>query len=195
MTKSTLRALALVSLAAVPVVAASSAARVAPSATRPVVQLAASSSASSSAVASAQLDTVVLAGGCFWGVQGVFQHVKGVVSATSGYTGGTTANPDYEQVSTGRTGHAESVRVVYDPSKISYDKLLDIFFTVVHDPTELNRQGPDAGTQYRSAIFFTSTAQHQATAKYVTALEKSGRYKQPIVTQISALKAFYTAES
>jgi peptide-methionine (S)-S-oxide reductase len=142
-----------------------------------------------------RLDTVVVAGGCFWGVQAVFQHVKGVVAATSGYSGGTVAGPGYDQVSTGTTGHAEAVRVVFDPAQVSYETLLDVFFSVAHDPTELNRQGPDVGTQYRSAIFFTNPAQHQATAKYVSALDKSGRYKRPIVTQIAALKGFYVAEA
>ena len=176
----TLRAIALLSLSASPVLAVP-AARTAESAT--VVQ------------APARLDTVVVAGGCFWGVQAVFQHMKGVASATSGYTGGSLANPDYEQVSTGRTGHAEAVRVVFDPAKLSYEKLLEVFFTVAHDPTELNMQGPDHGTQYRSAIFFTSAAQHQATSQYVAALDRSGKYRKPVVTQISALKTFYTAES
>ena len=146
-------------------------------------------------VAPAALDTVVFAGGCFWGVQAVFQHVKGVVAATSGYAGGTVNSPGYEQVSTGTTGHAESVRVVFDPAKVSYETLLDVFFRVAHDPTELNRQGPDVGTQYRSAIFYTNPAQHQVTAKYLGTLERSGLYKRPVVTQISALKGFYPAEA
>ena len=180
MTSSILRAFALLSLAALPAAAAPSAAPVSPA---------------TAVTAQAQLDTVVFAGGCFWGVQAVFQHVKGVVSATSGYAGGTVANPEYEQVSSGRTGHAEAVRVVFDPSKVSYQTLLDVFFTVAHDPTELNRQGPDVGTQYRSAIFFTSPAQHEATAKFVSALDKSGKYKRPIVTQIASLRGFYPAES
>ncbi|MDB4899222.1 MAG: Peptide methionine sulfoxide reductase msrA [Gemmatimonadetes bacterium] len=143
----------------------------------------------------AQSDTVVFAGGCFWGVQAVFQHVKGVVSATSGYAGGTVVNPDYEQVSTGRTGHAESVRVVFDPAKVSYEKLLEVFFTVAHDPTQLNYQGPDHGTQYRSAVFYMSDAQHAATNRFIAQLEKSGAVRGPIVTQVAALKAFYVAES
>jgi peptide-methionine (S)-S-oxide reductase len=147
------------------------------------------------AVAAAPLDTVVFAGGCFWGVQAVFQHVKGVVSATSGYAGGTVSAPGYELVSTGTTGHAESVRVVYDPSKVSFNTLLDVFFKVAHDPTELNRQGPDVGTQYRSAVFYTSDAQHRAVASYIVALQKSGEVKRPIVTQVQSLKAFYAAEA
>jgi peptide-methionine (S)-S-oxide reductase len=143
----------------------------------------------------APLDTVVFAGGCFWGVQGVFQHVKGVVTATSGYSGGTVAHPSYAQVSTGRTGNAESVRVVYDPSVVSYDKLLEVFFRVAHDPTELNRQGPDVGTQYRSAVFYTSDAQHQATLQYIAQLQKSGTVEKKIVTQVAPLRGFSVAES
>jgi peptide-methionine (S)-S-oxide reductase len=140
----------------------------------------------------ATVDTVVFAGGCFWGVQGVFQHVKGVVSATSGYSGGSVANPDYEQVSSGRTGHAESVRVIYDPSRVSYARLMEVFFTVAHDPTQLNRQGPDVGTQYRSALFYTSDAQRLATRAYVAQLEKSGR---KVVTQVAPLRGFTVAEA
>ena len=151
--------------------------------------------ASAEARTAAPLDTVVFAGGCFWGVQGVFQHVKGVVSATSGYSGGSVANPDYEQVSGGRTGHAEAVRVVYDPSKVSYQQLLTVFFTVAHDPTELNRQGPDVGTQYRSALFYTSDAQRQATQAFIAQLEKSGTVKQKVVTQVASLRGFTVAEA
>jgi peptide-methionine (S)-S-oxide reductase len=143
----------------------------------------------------AQRDTVVFAGGCFWGVQAVFQHVKGVVSATSGYSGGTVADPDYEQVSSGRTGHAEAVRVVYDPSKVSYQQLLTVFFTVAHDPTTLNRQGPDVGTQYRSALFYTSEAQHRAAQAFIAQLEKSGTVKEKVVTQVAPLRAFTVAEA
>jgi peptide-methionine (S)-S-oxide reductase len=149
----------------------------------------------SSVTPAAPLDTAVFAGGCFWGVQAVFQHVKGVVSATSGYSGGSADKPSYEQVSSGRTGHAESVRVVYDPSKVSYNTLLEVFFKVAHDPTELNRQGPDVGTQYRSAVFYTSEAQHRAIAGYITGLEKSGAVKRPVVTQVLPLRAFHTAEA
>jgi peptide-methionine (S)-S-oxide reductase len=175
-----LRALALLTLASAPLAAAPSAAP---------------ASAATDITAAARLDTAVFAGGCFWGVQAVFQHVKGVVTATSGYAGGSVANPEYEHVSTGRTGHAEAVRVVFDPAKVSYETLLDVFFTVAHDPTELNRQGPDVGTQYRSAIWGTSSAQIDAATKMVSALEQSGRYKRPIVTQIAALKGFYPAEA
>jgi peptide-methionine (S)-S-oxide reductase len=145
--------------------------------------------------AAAPMDTAVFAGGCFWGVQAVFQHVKGVASATSGYAGGTAASPKYDQVSSGTTGHAESVRVVYDPSMVSYDTLLEIFFGVAHDPTELNRQGPDVGTQYRSAVFYTSEAQRRATQRFIAQLQKSGAVKRPIVTQVAPLRAFYTAEA
>jgi peptide-methionine (S)-S-oxide reductase len=144
------------------------------------------------AVRPAPLDTVVFAGGCFWGVQAVFQHVNGVVSATSGYAGGKVAKPSYEDVSTGTTGHAEAVRVVYDPSKVSYGKLLDVFFTVAHDPTQLNRQGPDHGTQYRSALFFTSDAQKVATQAYIAQISKGG---DKIVTQVAPLTSFYVAEA
>ena len=140
---------------------------------------------------SAQLDTVVFAGGCFWGVQAVFQHVNGVVSATSGYAGGRATRPSYEDVSTGSTGHAEAVRVVYDPEKVTYGKLLDVFFIVAHDPTQLNRQGPDHGTQYRSALYYTNDAQHAATAAYIAQLVKGG---EKVVTEVAPLKAFYLAE-
>ena len=143
-------------------------------------------------VPSAPLDTIVLAGGCFWGVQAVFQHVNGVVSATSGYTGGKSAKPSYEDVSTGTTGHAEAVRVVYDPAKVSMGKLLDVFYTVAHDGTQLNRQGPDRGTQYRSAVFFLNDAQKAATQAYIGQISKGG---DKIVTQVAPLTAFYVAES
>jgi peptide-methionine (S)-S-oxide reductase len=148
-----------------------------------------------SSAAAAPLDTAVFAGGCFWGVQAVFQHVKGVVSATSGYAGGTTAAPSYEDVSSGRTGHAESVRVVFDPSRVSYETLMQVFFSVAHDPTQLNFQGPDHGTQYRSAVFYTSDAQHAATNRFIARLQKSGAVKEKIVTQVAPLKAFYVAEA
>ena len=139
-------------------------------------------------------ETVVVAGGCFWGIQAVFQHVKGVSSATSGYAGGTVKNPDYEQVSTGETGHAESVEIVYDPSKVTLGQLLKVFFSVAHDPTELNRQGPDTGTQYRSIIFFTSQDQQRIAEAYVQQLDQAKVFSQPIVTQIVPFKAFYRAE-
>ncbi len=139
--------------------------------------------------------TVVFAGGCFWGVQAVFQHVKGVISATSGYSGGSIKNPGYELVSSGETGHAESVEVVFDPSQITYGELLRVFFSVAHDPTELNRQGPDEGTQYRSAIFYTNDEQKKITDAYITQLDQAKVFSHRIVTQVTPLKAFYPAES
>jgi peptide-methionine (S)-S-oxide reductase len=139
--------------------------------------------------------SVVLAGGCFWGVQVVFQHVKGVKRAVSGYSGGQKANPRYEQVSTGSTGHAESVEVVYDPSQITLGKLLRVFFSVAHDPTQLNRQGPDDGSQYRSAIFYNSDEQKHIAEAYIAQLNQTGLFKGPIVTQVAPLTDFYPAEN
>jgi peptide-methionine (S)-S-oxide reductase len=136
----------------------------------------------------------VFSGGCFWGVDAVFKHVKGVSKVVSGYAGGSLPNPSYEVVSTGTTGYAESVEVTYDPSKVSYDQLLKVFFLVAHDPTELNRQGPDEGTQYRSAIFFTDQAQERAAHKYISELEQRKVFSNPIVTQVLPLKHFYSAE-
>lgn len=141
------------------------------------------------------LDTAVLAGGCFWGVDAVFRHVRGVVHVTSGYAGGGPATARYPIVSTGLTGHAESVEVAYDPTQISYDQLLQVFFTVAHDPTELNRQGPDVGTQYRSAIFFSTQAQEQAARGYIARLTRERAFDKPIVTQVVQLKGFYAAEA
>ena len=141
------------------------------------------------------VQTVVLSGGCFWGVQGVFEHTAGVVSAVSGYAGGSKATANYETVSTGTTGHAESVQVKYDPKKISYGKLLQIFFSVVHNPTELNRQGPDTGTQYRSAIFTTSNEQKKVADAYIAQLDAAKVYKKPIVTKVGPLEGFYPAEA
>ena len=138
--------------------------------------------------------TAVIAGGCFWGVQAVFQHVKGVIAVTSGYSGGAADTAHYEMVGEGNTGHAESVRIVYDPSQISYGQLLKVFFAVVHDPTELNRQGPDTGTQYRSAIFYSDEPQKRIAQAYVEQLNKAKVFRQSIVTQVVALKAFYEAE-
>jgi peptide-methionine (S)-S-oxide reductase len=138
--------------------------------------------------------TLVVAGGCFWGIQAVFQHVKGVTSATSGYSGGTVKNPDYEEVSSGSTGHAESVQIIYDPSQITLGQLLKVFFSVAHDPTELNRQGPDSGTQYRSAIFFSTPDQQRIAQAYIQQLDQARVFSHPIVTQIAAFKAFYRAE-
>jgi peptide-methionine (S)-S-oxide reductase len=140
-------------------------------------------------------ETVVVAGGCFWGIQAVFQHVKGVISATSGYSGGTVKNPDYETVSSGRTGHAESVQIIYDPSQVTYGELLRVFFSVAHDPTELNRQGPDEGTQYRSVIFYTSDEQKRIAEAYIAQLDRANVYGSKIVTQVVPLKAFYPAEA
>ena len=140
------------------------------------------------------LQTAVLAGGCFWGVQGVYQHTAGVVNAVSGYAGGTKATADYPTVSSGSTGHAESVSVRYDPNKISYGKILQIFFSVVHDPTQLNRQGPDSGTQYRSAIFTTSDEQKKVAEAYIAQLDGAKVFKKPIVTKVGALQGFYPAE-
>ena len=136
----------------------------------------------------------VVAGGCFWGIQDVFQHVKGVKAATSGYSGGSIANPEYEQVSTGETGHAESVKITFDPAQISYGQLLKVFFSVAHDPTQLNRQGPDTGTQYRSVIFYANEEQKHIAQSYIAQLEKAKSFSGPIVTQVVPLKAFYKAE-
>ncbi len=140
-------------------------------------------------------ETVVFAGGCFWGVQAVFQHVRGVIDATSGYSGGDAKTAQYEVVSTGETGHAESVRVTYDPSKVSYGQLLQVFFSVAHDPTQLNRQGPDEGTQYRSVVFFTTAQQKRVTDAYVAQLTAARSFPAAIVTQIVPLQAFYPAEA
>jgi peptide-methionine (S)-S-oxide reductase len=141
------------------------------------------------------LQTAVLSGGCFWGVQGVFQHTAGVASAVSGYAGGSKMTANYELVSTGTTGHAESVQVKFDPTKISYGKILQIFFSVVHDPTQLNRQGPDSGTQYRSAIFTTSDEQKKVAEGYVAQLDAAHLYGKPIVTKVSRLEGFFPAEA
>lgn len=138
--------------------------------------------------------TAVFAGGCFWGVEAVFRHVKGVTSAVSGYAGGTAKTADYETVSSGTTGHAEAVQVTYDPAQVSYGQLLKVFFSVAHDPTELNRQGPDRGTQYRSAIFYVTDDQKRVAASYVDQLNQAKVFGKPIVTQIATLPAFYTAE-
>jgi peptide-methionine (S)-S-oxide reductase len=141
------------------------------------------------------LQTAVFAGGCFWGVQGVFQHVQGVKNAVSGYDGGAASTAQYDSVSGGDTGHAESVAVTYDPSKVSYGKLLQIYFSVAHNPTELNRQGPDSGTQYRSAIFAQNAEQQKVAQAYIDQLDAAKVFDKPIVTQIETGKAFYPAES
>jgi peptide-methionine (S)-S-oxide reductase len=139
-------------------------------------------------------ETVVLAGGCFWGVQAVFSALKGVSSAISGYAGGSKANAHYEIVSTGTTGHAESVQVTFDPSQISFGQILKIYFSVAHDPTELNRQGPDEGTQYRSEIFYTSDEQKRIAETYIQQLDAAKAFRRPIVTKVAPLQAFYAAE-
>ena len=139
-------------------------------------------------------EKAVFAGGCFWGVQSVFQRVKGVLSTTAGYSGGTAKTATYKQVITETTGHAESVEVVYDPSRITYPQLLRIYFSVAHDPTQLNRQGPDVGTSYRSAIFYTNDDQKRLAEEYIAQLDQQKVFPKRIVTQVTALKAFYRAE-
>jgi peptide-methionine (S)-S-oxide reductase len=139
--------------------------------------------------------TAVFAGGCFWGTQSVFERVKGVVATTAGYAGGSASTATYDQVTTETTGHAESVRVVYDPSKITYGQLLRVFFSVAHDPTQLNRQGRDEGTSYRSAIFYTSAEQQKISLAYIAQLDAAHVFEKPIVTQVVPLKGFYDAES
>ncbi len=139
--------------------------------------------------------TAVISGGCFWGIQAVFQHVKGVKSAISGYSGGSSSTAEYETVSTGNTGHAESVKIVFDPAQISYGQLLKVFFSVAHDPTQLNRQGPDTGTQYRSVIFYANEDQKHIAEAYIAQLQQVKSFPRPIVTQVVPLKAFYTAEA
>jgi peptide-methionine (S)-S-oxide reductase len=145
--------------------------------------------------ATATTETAVFAGGCFWGVQGVFQHVRGVTQAVSGYAGGKAATAHYDEVSDGDTGHAESVQVTYDPRQVSYGKLLQVYFSVAHDPTQLNRQGPDSGTQYRSTIFVADAMQRQVAQAYIAQLGKAGVYGKPIVTTLEDLKGFYRAEA
>ena len=145
--------------------------------------------------AAANEQVAVFSGGCFWGIQAVFQHVKGVTNAVSGYAGGDAMTARYDRVSEGNTGHAESVRVTFDPSQVSYEQLLNVFFTVAHDPTQLNFQGPDHGTQYRSAVWYTNDQQKAAAQSYISQLTKAKTWPKPIVTQVSALGAFYPAES
>lgn len=142
----------------------------------------------------ANAQEVVLAGGCFWGVQAVFEHTKGVFSATSGYAGGKAESAQYETVSSGTTGHAEAVKIVYDPAKISLSQLLDVYFIVAHNPTQLNYQGPDHGTQYRSTVFYASDAQKQEVERKIATLKESQAFSDPIVTTLEPLKAFYPAE-
>jgi peptide-methionine (S)-S-oxide reductase len=158
--------------------------------------LAASHPASAAATpAAATRDTAVFAGGCFWGVQAVFERIKGVVSSTSGYAGGRGNQPTYDDVSTGTTGYAESVRVIYDPAQISYRQLLQVFFAVALDPTERNRQGPDVGTQYRSALFVRNAVQRQAATAYIAELTRQHAFPRPIVTEVTDLNAFHEAEA
>jgi peptide-methionine (S)-S-oxide reductase len=145
--------------------------------------------------AAAAPQTIVLAGGCFWGVQAVFQHTKGVTSAVSGYAGGEKQTAHYEMVGSGRTGHAESVAVTFDPQQISYGKILQIYFSVAHNPTELNYQGPDYGTQYRSAIFYASDEQKKVAEAYIAQLDKAHVFSAPIVTKLEPLRGFYAAEN
>ena len=142
-----------------------------------------------------QAQKAVFAGGCFWGVDAVFKHVRGVVHVVSGYAGGSSGDPTYELVSTGTTGHAESVEVTYDPAQISYDQLLEVFFTVAHDPTQRNRQGPDVGTQYRSAVFYVDSAQRSSALRFIAQLNARHVYPAPIVTEVVPLAAFHPAEA
>ncbi|MGO1003815.1 peptide-methionine (S)-S-oxide reductase MsrA [Lysobacter sp. CA196] len=145
--------------------------------------------------ATARTESVIFAGGCFWGVQGMFQHINGVRNAVSGYAGGASGTSNYASVSGGNTGHAESVRVTYDPSKVGYAQLLQVFFSVVHDPTQLNRQGPDRGSQYRSAVFVESPRQRETTLRYMAQLQAAHAFSAPIVTQVETGKRFYPAEN
>lgn len=152
-------------------------------------------SALSNAAAAPLEETAVFAGGCFWGVDAVFKHVKGVTDVVSGYSGGAAATAHYEMVSQGSTGHAESVRVHFNPAQVSYQQLLQVFFNVAHDPTELNRQGPDTGSQYRSVIFYTSDEQQKIAQDYIRQLTNAHTFSDPIVTQVVPLKQFYPAEA
>lgn len=150
---------------------------------------------SSTAPTRAATEHVVLAGGCFWGMQAVFESVRGVTHVVAGFSGGAPYTAHYELVSTGTTGHAESVDVTYDPSKVSFEQLLDVYFLVAHDPTELNYQGPDEGTQYRSEIYYTTAQQRDEAQRYIASLEKRKVYTAPIVTKLAPLAAFYSAEA
>ena len=153
------------------------------------------STTSSSIAAENGKQVAILAGGCFWGVEGVFEHVKGVSEVVSGYSGGDEETANYLRVSSGETGHAESVKITYDPTQISYAQLLKIYFSVAHDPTQINRQGPDKGPQYRSAIFFTNDEQRQISASYIAQLNQSKTFSKPIATQLVPLDTFYVAEA
>jgi peptide-methionine (S)-S-oxide reductase len=141
------------------------------------------------------LQTAVIAGGCFWGIQAVYQHTNGVTQAISGYAGGDKKDASYEIVSSSRTGHAEAVQIKFDPRQISYGRILQIYFSVAHDPTQLNRQGPDEGPQYRSAVFYADAAQQQVAQAYIAQLDKAGTFKRPVVTQLTPLAGFYPAEA
>ena len=188
--KSPLLAALLLYVVALPLAAA-------PAAERGAQAPAAKSEAPSPAMADtvpAGMESAVLAGGCFWGIEGVFERLDGVRDVVSGYAGGEASTAHYEMVGTGRTGHAESVRIVYDPSRVSYATLLQVFFTVAHDPTELNFQGPDVGPQYRSAIFYANDQQKRAAEDAISSLAKDKAFKAPIVTEVTPLKAFYPAE-
>jgi len=145
--------------------------------------------------AAGPMQTAVLAGGCFWGVQGVYQYTKGVKKVLSGYSGGDRSTAQYEKVGTGRTGHAESVEIVFDPKEISYGEILRIYFSVAHDPTQFDRQGPDVGTQYRSAIFYADTSQQRIAQAYISQLEKARAFARPVVTRVDPLKGFFAAEA
>jgi peptide-methionine (S)-S-oxide reductase len=145
--------------------------------------------------AAGSLQTAVVAGGCFWGMQGVFEHVRGVQKVVAGYSGGERASAQYEKVSTGSTGHAESVQITFDPAQVSYGELLQIFFSVAHDPTQLNRQGPDSGTQYRSAVFYADETQKNVAQAYIAQLNKSRAFPRDVVTRITPLNGFYAAEA
>ena len=151
--------------------------------------------AMAAAAPAGSVETAVLAGGCFWGMQGLYQHVKGVSKVLAGYSGGTQATAQYEVVSSGSTGHAESVQITFDPAVISYGEILRIYFSVAHDPTELNRQGPDDGTQYRSSIFYGGPRQQQIALAYIAQLEQAKAFEAPIVTRVDPLKGFYPAEA
>lgn len=163
--------------------------------TRPIAACLLALVLAGSALAAGAAETAVLSGGCFWGVEGVFEHVKGVKSAVAGYSGGSAQTAHYEIVGTGRTGHAESVKITYDPNQVSYAQLLEVFFSVAHDPTELDRQGPDVGTQYRSVIFYANDEQKRIAEETIRRLHASGTYSLPIVIQVVPLRAFYPAEA
>jgi peptide-methionine (S)-S-oxide reductase len=160
-----------------------------------VLSLGVAAPAAAATTAKPALSTAVLAGGCFWGMEEVFESLAGVTNVVSGFAGGSAQTAQYETVSTGTTGHAESVQITFDPKRISYQQLLDVYFTVAHDPTQLNRQGPDEGTQYRSAIFYADAAQRRAALDYINLLTAKKTFSAPIVTQVVPLHDFYAAEA